>query len=88
MIGNDSARQGSTMMVSPSENLRMCSWQVAVAFSGPWARPLIMQPHVPQMPSRQSLSISTGSWPLSMSCSLSTSIISRNDMSVLMPVSS
>ncbi len=54
MIGNALARQGSTTIVSPSVNLRMWSWQVAVPRWGPWAWPLIMIEHVPQMPSRQS----------------------------------
>ena len=56
MTGNDVARHGSMTISSPSLNLRMCSWQVAVAFSGPWALPLIITPQVPQMPSRQSWS--------------------------------
>jgi hypothetical protein len=73
-------------IVSPSENDRMCSWQVAVCgwLSNrplPCARPLIITPHDPQMPSRQSWSKETGSSPFMMSCSLSTSSISRNDMS-------
>ena len=54
MIGNAVARNGSIVMLSPSENLRMWSWQVAVPRSGPWGTPLITMPHVPQMPSRQS----------------------------------
>ena len=62
----------------------MWSWQVAVAFCGPWARPLIITPQVPQMPSRQSLSKATGSWPESLSCSFNRSSISRNEASVLM----
>ncbi len=56
MIGNARARHGSTMISSPSWNFRMCSWQVAVPSSGPWARPLIIIEHEPQMPSRQSWS--------------------------------
>ena len=36
---------------------------------------------MPQMPSRQSESKATGSSPLALSSSLSTSSISRNDMS-------
>ena len=43
--------------------------------------PLITRPHVPQMPSRQSESKAIGSSPRAMSCSLTTSSISRNDMS-------
>ena len=78
--GNGSARQGSIVMVSPSVNERMCSWQVVVT-SGPWASPLIIRPHIPQMPSRQSESKAIGSSPSAFSRSLSTSSISRNDMS-------
>ncbi len=87
-MGNDAARNGSMVMCSPSWNLRMCSWQVAVPFWGPWAWPLIMRPQVPQMPSRQSLSNTMGSRPSSMSFSLTTSSISRKDMSSLMPMAS
>ena len=65
---------------SPSLKERMCSWQVVVT-SGPCAWPLIIRPHMPQMPSRQSESKATGSSPLAMRSSLSTSSISRNDMS-------
>ncbi len=61
----------------------MCSWQVAVPFWGPWAWPLIIRPQVPQMPSRQSLSKAMGSWPASIRLSLTTSSISRNDISSL-----
>ena len=68
------------VIVSPSLNERMCSWQVVVT-SGPWASPLIISPHMPQMPSRQSLSNAIGSSPSPLSCSLSTSSISRKDMS-------
>ena len=85
MTGNASARQGSMTISSPSLNERMCSWQVVVT-SGPCAWPLIISPHMPQMPSRQSESKATGSSPLAMSCSLSTSSISRNDMSAEMSV--
>ena len=67
--------------VSPSVNLRMCNWQVAVPSWGPWAWPLIMRPQVPQMPSRQSLSKVIGSRPASMSDSLTLSSISRKDIS-------
>ena len=80
MTGNASARHGSMVIVSPSVNERMWSWQVVVT-SGPCASPLIISPQVPQMPSRQSESNATGSSPLSCSCSLRTSSISRNDMS-------
>ena len=80
MTGNASARHGSMVIVSPSVNERMCSWQVVVT-SGPCASPLIIRPHMPQMPSRQSESNAIGSSPLALSCSLSTSSISRNDMS-------
>ncbi len=37
MMGKARARHGSTVMVSPSVNLRMWSWHVAVPRSGPWA---------------------------------------------------
>ena len=80
MTGKASARHGSMLIVSPSRNSRMCNWQVVVV-TGPCALPLIMRPHMPQMPSRQSLSNAIGSSPLAMSDSLSTSSISRNDMS-------
>ena len=83
MTGKAAARHGSTTMWSPSLNWRMCSWQVVVPFWGPWARPLIITPHMPQMPSRQSWSKATGSRPSPMSRSLSRSSISRNDMSSL-----
>ena len=71
-------------IVSPSLNERMWSWQVVVAFMGPCGRPLIIMPHVPQIPSRQSWSNATGSLPSVISFSLSTSSISRNDMWVEM----
>ena len=45
------------------------------------ATPLTTKPHVPQMPSRQSESNAIGSSPLRISPSLTTSSISRNDMS-------
>jgi hypothetical protein len=83
MTGNAAARHGSTVIESPSWNLRMCSWHVAVPRSGPWARPLIIMAHEPQMPSRQSLSNATGSLRSAMSRSLRTSNNSRNDMSGL-----
>jgi hypothetical protein len=69
---------------SPSANLRMCSWQVAVPFWGPWAWPLIIIPQLPQMPSRQSCSKAIGSRPDVTSRSLTMSSISRNDISGLM----
>jgi hypothetical protein len=53
-IGNALARHGSSHSSSPSLNLRMCSWHTVVPRSGPCATPLIMKPHMPQMPSRQS----------------------------------
>ena len=59
MTGNAVARHGSMVIVSPSEKDRMCSWQVVVT-SGPWASPLIIRPHMPQMPSRQSESKAIG----------------------------
>jgi len=58
-----------------------------VVRTGPWASPLIIRPHMPQMPSRQSLSNAIGSSPLEMSDSLSTSSISRKDMSPEMSAS-
>ena len=61
--GKAAARHGSTAITSPSVNLRMCSWQVAVPRWGPWAWPLIIIPHDPQMPSRQSCSKAIGSSP-------------------------
>jgi hypothetical protein len=73
-------------IVSPSEKRRMCSWQTVVSRSGPCATPLTMQPHVPQMPSRQSESKAIGSWPALIRPSLTTSSISRNDMSGEMAV--
>ena len=63
MIGKAPARHGSIVIVSPSANLRMWSWHVAVPRWGPWAWPLIISEHVPQMPSRQSWSNVIGSWP-------------------------
>ncbi len=80
MTGNASARQGSMTISSPSLNDRMWSWQVVVT-SGPCACPLIIRPHMPQMPSRQSESKAIGSSPREWRSSLSTSSISRNDMS-------
>ncbi len=68
------------VIVSPSVNDRMWSWQVVVT-CGPWASPLIISPHMPQMPSRQSESKAIGSSPFSFSSSLRTSSISRKDMS-------
>jgi len=68
---------------SPSLKVRMCSWQVAVPAIGPCATPLIITPHEPQMPSRQSWSNAIGASPLPISPSLTTSSISRNDMSGL-----
>ena len=78
------ARQGSMTIVCPSVKRRMWSWQVVVPASGPCATPLIMQPHAPQMPSRQSESNAIASSPLRMRSSLTTSSISRKDMSVEM----
>ena len=51
--------------------------------SGPCATPLTMQPHMPQMPSRQSWSKATGSSPFAIRSSFSTSSISRKDMCAL-----
>jgi len=86
MTGNARDRHGSTSITSPSEKLRMCSWQVVVC-SGPCGRPLITVLHAPQIPSRQSWSNATGSCTSRISCSLRMSSISRNDMSGLMPSS-
>ena len=80
-IGKPAARHGSTVIVSPSVNLRMCSWHVAVPFCGPCACPLIITPQLPQMPSRQSWSNAIGSRPSSISRSFTTSRNSRNDIS-------
>ena len=88
MIGNARARHGSTTISSPSSNLRMWSWQVAVPSDGPCARPLIIIEHEPQMPSRQSWSKAIGSRPSATRRSFTTSNISRNDISGLMPVAS
>ena len=52
-------------------------------FCGPWAWPLIISEHVPQIPSRQSWSNVIGSRPSLMSRSLTRSSISRNDISSL-----
>ena len=62
----------------------MWSWQVAVPGFGPWATPLIIRLQDPQIPSRQSWSNAIGACPVSISRSLTTSSISRNDMSGLM----
>ena len=78
------ARQGSMVMVSPSLNERMWSWQAVVARRGPWGAPLITMPQVPQIPSRQSWSKAMGSSPFAISRSFTTSSISRNDMSAEM----
>src|SRR5712691_872966 len=83
MTGNARARHGSTRISSPSWKCRMCSWHVAVPPRGPWAMPLIIMPHAPQMPSRQSCSKWIGSSPFSISCSLTMSSISRKDASGL-----
>ena len=83
MTGKALARHGSIVMTSPSLKLRMCSWQVVV-FSGPWAWPEIIRPHMPQMPSRQSRVERDGLLARGVSCSLSTSSISRKLMSGLM----
>src|SRR5215207_8061455 len=64
----------------------MCSWHVAVPSDGPWARPLIIIEQEPQIPSRQSWSNAIGSRPSASSRSLTTSNISRNDISGLMSV--
>ena len=66
---------------SPSANFRMWSWHVAVPRCGPCAWPLIIIPHMPQMPSRQSCSNTIGSRPSALRRSLTMSSISRNDIS-------
>ena len=53
--------------------------------TGPCAMPSMHTPQVPQMPSRQSLSIAIGSSPRFRIVSLSWSTISRNDMFGSMP---
>ena len=63
MTGKARARHGSTRISSPSLKWRMCSWQVAVPPIGPCATPLIIMPHEPQIPSRQSCSKWIGSSP-------------------------
>ena len=85
MTGNARARHGSTMISSPSWNLRMCSWQVAVPFSGPWAWPLIIMPQDAADALAAVVSNAIGSSPSAIRRSLTTSSISRNDMSGLMP---
>ncbi len=52
--GNALARNGSTVIVSPSWKLRKYVWQVATLYSGPCGSPLMTQEHIPQIPSRQS----------------------------------
>ena len=83
MIGNARARHGSTTISTSSENVRMCSWHVAVPRCGPWACPSIISEHVPQMPSRQSWSNTMASLPSWIRRSLSTSSSSRNEDSSL-----
>ena len=84
ITGKAAARHGSMKISSPSWNLRMWSWQVAVPFWGPWAWPLIIIPHEPQMPSRQSCSKAMGSLPSALRRSLTMSSISRKVISSLM----
>jgi hypothetical protein len=86
MMGNARARHGSMTIVSPSRKVRMWSWQVAVPREGPCATPLIIIPQDPQIPSRQSWSKAIGISPCSISRSLTTSSISRKDMSGLTSV--
>jgi len=81
MMGNGPARNGSTVTVSPSLKLRICTSQVVVAPWIPWATPLITSPQVPQIPSRQSLPNSTASSPFLTRSSLRMSSISRKDIS-------
>src|SRR5262245_18977372 len=61
----------------------MWSWQTAVPLCPPCGIPLITSAHVPQIPSRQSESNAIGASPRLMRSSLTTSSISRNDMSGL-----
>src|SRR5699024_2622667 len=82
MTGNESARQGSKSMTSPSENERICSWHVVVC-SGPCAIPLITIPHIPQIPSRQSESNAMGSSPSTVPMRLCSTYIPEHDMFAL-----
>ena len=41
MMGKPAERHGSMVIVSPSWNLRMWSWQVVMALSGPCGWPLM-----------------------------------------------
>src|ERR1051325_11087308 len=79
--GKAFARHGSIVIVSPSLKCRMCNWQVAVPRWPPCGMPLMTSEHMPQMPSRQSESNAIGSSPRSINPSLTTSSISRKDMS-------
>ncbi len=79
-MGNAFARHGSSVRASPSLKERMCSWQTVPPCTGPCGEPLMTNPHMPQMPSRQSESNATGSSPFMMRSWFSTSSISRNDM--------
>lgn len=81
--GNGPALQGSTTIVSPSLNLRMCNWHTVVRRSGPCGMPLIVIEHIPQMPSRQSWSNAIGSLFSATSCSFKMSNISRKELSGL-----
>src|SRR5215213_1498875 len=83
ITGNAAARQGSTVIVSPSLNLRMWSWHTVPPGSGPCGTPSTTRPQEPQIPSRQSESKAIGSSPLRINVSFTTSSISRNDMSGL-----
>src|ERR1043166_1221668 len=84
--GNDFARHGSMVSVSPSLKCRMCNWQAVVPRCPPCATPLMTSEHVPQMPSRQSESNAIGSSPFAINPSFTTSSISRNDMSGIISV--
>ena len=81
MTGKAAERHGSMVIVSPSWNLRMWSWQVVTSVSGPCASPLICSEHMPQIPSRQSWSNATGSLPSCIRLLFKISSISRNDVS-------
>ena len=82
MTGKAVARHGSMVIVSPSVNLRMCSWQVAVPVLGPVG---LAVDHQPARAADALAAVAVERDGLArrsaMSCSLTTSSISRNDMS-------
>ena len=84
MTGKAVARQGSmSMRVAVLEAAHVELAGGGARRAGRAAAPLITTPHVPQIPSRQSWSKAIGSSPFWISPSLTTSSISRNDMSGL-----